>query len=391
MDIHKSRLLKAMSACVENGQRLYKDAEWLGTDRSATVVALCILAQEEFAKAFLLHLVREGIIPWTAKVRESLYKHLPKQLMGLIMEWLSPSDDEFNARIGRAPGDSTLPVYVADAMKLYVKKVQPQGHISCPPDPSDPMAKSVADGDRDKIKQDALYVRLSEDGDVISVPTQATPEMIEAELDRTKRLSDLVSPLREGSLGPVLDYHLLLEAMSFLLLDKSTRPFLILKDSEFGGSAPSPNGTSWPHSVTVVIENISDEQATRVNGHAAVYLDKEMVRPLFLFNEFAVDPHAANLCTFFVSEETYACGTTPSHTIDLSINLEYHGVASDRKYHARMWSTYDPRIGAFKETLTASEESVNGGGPSRGGSETKWRRPTRGRTVQLPRGGATSG
>jgi hypothetical protein len=57
MDIHKSRLSHAMSACVENGQRLHQDAEWLGTDRSATAVALCILAQEEFAKAFLLHLV----------------------------------------------------------------------------------------------------------------------------------------------------------------------------------------------------------------------------------------------------------------------------------------------------------------------------------------------
>lgn len=391
MDIHKSRLVHAISACVENGQRLHQDAEWLRTDRSATVVALCILAQEEFAKAFLLHLVREGIIPWSAKVRESLHKHPHKQLMGLILEWLSPSDDEFSARIGRAPGDSTLPAYVADAMKLYVKKVQPQGHISCPPTPSDPMAKSVADGDRDKMKQDALYVRLSEDGDVISVPTQVTPEMIEAELDRTKRLSDLARPLREGSLGPVLDYHLLLDAMSFLLLDKSNRPFLFLKESEFGGPVSSPNGTTWPHSVTVFIENIADVEATRVNGHAAIYLDKEMVRPLFLFNEFAVDPRAANLCTFFVSEETHACGTSPSHTLELSINLEYRGVASDRNYHVRMWSTYDPSIGVFKETVTDSQASVNGVDQSRGDVETKWRRPTRGRTVPLPRGGATSG
>ncbi|HUT84196.1 MAG TPA: AbiV family abortive infection protein, partial [Thermodesulfobacteriota bacterium] len=60
MDIHRSRLSQAMNACVENGQRLHQDAEWLGSDRSATAVALCILAQEEFAKAFLLNLVCEG-------------------------------------------------------------------------------------------------------------------------------------------------------------------------------------------------------------------------------------------------------------------------------------------------------------------------------------------
>ncbi|HEY7219103.1 MAG TPA: AbiV family abortive infection protein [Candidatus Binatia bacterium] len=85
---NKIRLRQAMKACIENGQRLHDDAEWLGSDRSATTIALCILAQEEFAKAFLLHLVSEEIIPWTAKVRKSLYDHRHKQLIGLIMEWL---------------------------------------------------------------------------------------------------------------------------------------------------------------------------------------------------------------------------------------------------------------------------------------------------------------
>lgn len=378
MDTHKSRLSQAMSACVENGQRLHQDAEWLGSDRSATVVALCILAQEEFAKAFLLHLVCEGIIPWTAKVRESLRNHKYKQLVGLIMEWLSPSDDEFSARITTGPREATLPAHVADAMKLYVEKVLPQGHISCPPAASDPMARSVAGGDRDKTKQDALYVRLSEDGEVISVPSQVTIEIVEAELDRTKRLSDLVRPLREGTLGPVLDYHLLVETMSFLLLDKRNRPFLILKESEFGGPVTSPTGTTWLHSITVLIENISDEQATRVSGHATVFLDKEVVRPFFSFNQFAVDPHATNRCTFFVSEETYACGTSPSHQLDLFINLEYHGILSDRKYHARMWSTYNPSAGIFRETFTDLQESVIGGSQSLEESEIRWRRPTTG-------------
>lgn len=361
LEIDKNHLSRAMSACVENGQRLRQDAEWLGTDRSATTVALCILAQEEFAKAFLLHLVCEGIVPWTAKVRESLRNHRNKQLLGLIMEWLSPTDDEFSARIRMRPGDATLPAHVADAMKLYIEKVQPQGYISCPPAASDPMAKSVADGDRDKKKQDALYVRLSEDGEVISVPTQVTAETVNAELDRTMRLSDLVRPLRGGALGPVLDYHLMVEVLSFLLLDKRHRPFLLLRDSAFGGPISSQTGTTWPHSIAVIIENISYEQATCISGHATVFIDKEAVRPLFFFGQFAVDPCVANRCTLFVSEETYARATCPSHTLDLYINLEYHGISTQPKYRSQAWITYDPGTGRFREKLTHGQESVNGG------------------------------
>lgn len=375
--MNSSNFKNSIVATLENGDRLLEDAKsMLEWERFPTSYALAILAQEEFAKVFLLHLVGEGIIPWTAKVHESLRNHWHKQLIGLIMEWLKPSDDEFFTRIKKRPGDYTLPAHVADAMKLYVEKVQPKGHISCPPDASDPRAKSVADGDRDKMKQDAIYVRLSKDGDVISVPTQVTPEMTEIELDITKRLSDLVRPLREGSLGPVLDYDILLETMRFLLLDKRNRPFLILKETKFGGPVTLQTGVKWPHSITVLIENISDEQATIVNGHATVFLDKEAVTPSFIFNQFAVDSYTTKLCTLFVSLETHACGTSPLHTLDLYINLEYHGVNSNRKYHVSMWSTYDSSVGSFRETLTDLQKSVDGGSPSQEELETKWRHPT---------------
>ena len=369
-----------MGACVDNGLRLHEDAKTLrdygSANGSATAVAICILAQEEFAKAFLLHLVCEGAIPWTVEVRKSLRSHKPKQLWGFIMEWLSPSDDDFLGRLERIGGERTLPTHVADAVKRYIEEVQPQEHIIWRPTADDPRAKSVADGDRDKTKQNIFYVGLSKDADVISVPPRLTPEMIEAELDRTKRLGDLVGPLGEGRLGSAVDYDLLREAMSFLLLDKRNRPFLILGESEFGGPTSSSTGTSWPHSIKVRIENISDERATHVNGHAAVYLDKEMVRPLFLLNQFAVDPQTVSSCTFFVSEETHACSTSPSHKLDLSVQLEYRGGTSDRKYHVRMWSTYDAGAGTFREKVTDSQESVNGGHPSRDGLEVTWRRPT---------------
>lgn len=353
MEIDKNRLSRAMSACVENGQRLHQDAEWLGTDRSATMVALCILAQEEFAKAFLLHMVCEGIVPWTAKVRESLRNHKNKQLMGLIMEWLSPSDDEFFARTKRKPGDSILPAYASDAMKLYVEKVQPQGHISCPPVASNPMAKSIANGDRDKEKQDSLYVSLSEDGDVLSVPAQITVETVNTELDRTKRLSDLVNPLQGGTLlGPVLDYHLMVEELNFLFLDKRHRPFLLLRGSAFDGPTSMQTGTTWTHSISITIENISHKQATRINGNATLFIDKEVVRPLFSFDQFTVNPFEENRYLLAVSEETYARATSPSHALDLYVNLEYHGITAQPKYRLQAWIIYDPGTGKFRERLT---------------------------------------
>lgn len=363
LEIDKNRLLRAMSACVENGQRLHEDAEWLGDDSSPTKVALCILAQEEFAKAFLLHLVCEGIVPWSAKVRQSLHNHSHKQLLGLIMEWLSPSDDEFSARIMKRPGDSTVPAHVADAMKLFVEKVQPQGHISCPPVASDPMAMSVAHGDRDKKKQDALYVCLSRDGEVISIPTQFTAATVTAELDRTERLSKLVKPLREGTLYPVLDFDLMVEELRFLLLDKKHRPFLLLRDSAFGGPViSSQTETTWPHSIAVTIQNISDEQATRVSGDATVFIDNEVVRPFFRFYQFAVDPFSTNRYRLFVSEEAYARATCPSNKLYLHINLEYYGIKAQPKYRLEAWISYDPETGRFREKLTHLQESVNGGG-----------------------------
>ena len=362
MEIDKNRLSRAMSACVENGQRLHQDAEWLGTDSSATMVALCILAQEEFAKAFLLHLVCEEIVPWTSKVRESLRNHRHKQLLGLIMEWLSPSDDEFFARTRMRPGNTSLPAHVADAMKLYVEKVQPQGHISCPPAASDPMAKSVADGDRDKKKQDAIYVRLADDGDVISIPTQkVTAEMASVELGRTERLSDLVRPLRGGDIGPVLDYQLMVEALSFLLMDKRYRPFLLLRDSAFGGPISAQNGITWPHSIAVIIENIAYEQATCSSGYATVFIDKEVVKPSLRFEQFVAEPSTENRFTLFVSEETYSRATSLSHTLDVSINIEYYGITAQAKYRLQAWITFDPGTGRFKERLTHAQESTNDG------------------------------
>lgn len=72
-------------------------------------------------------------------------------------------------------------------MKLYVEKVLPRSHISLPPAASDPIAKSIALSNRDKAKQDALYVGLSDDAEVINIPSSISREVAEKELERTKR------------------------------------------------------------------------------------------------------------------------------------------------------------------------------------------------------------
>lgn len=380
--LDKNRLLQAMSACVENGERLHEDAKCLvEAERETTAVALCILAQEEYAKAFLLHLVREGILPWTAKVRASLRNHKPKHLVGLIMEWLRPPDDEFFAWLkggmGLEDSSKILPEYVADAMKLYIEDVVPQGYISCLPSTSDPIARNVAAGQRDKTKQDAFYVRISKDGGVVSVPTPVRHEKVEVELETTERLSDLVSPLRNGALSLVRDFDLLVETMRFLLLEKRNRPFLLLKDSKFDGPVDSSNGTSWLHSITVLIENISGEQAVVISGHTGVFLDEELVEPLFRrFDQFTVLPYTTMLCSFGVDKETFECGTSPSRKLSLFVDLKYRGISSDRKYHVHIWSYYDPSAGNFKETLRDAHESMIGESQSPLETTIWSRRPT---------------
>ena len=83
---------------LENGDRLAKDGEYLWEmDRFPSAFALCILAQEEYAKAFLLHFVHAEAIPWTADIRRIMRDHTSKQLLVMIMDFLNPDVEDFPA------------------------------------------------------------------------------------------------------------------------------------------------------------------------------------------------------------------------------------------------------------------------------------------------------
>ncbi|MFH1077466.1 MAG: AbiV family abortive infection protein, partial [Pseudomonadota bacterium] len=81
----KMSLSKAIEASLNNGQRILNDAEMLLYPESApTAFALSVLAQEEFAKAFLLYLVETQCLPWDNNIGKALNDHSCKQLMCLL-------------------------------------------------------------------------------------------------------------------------------------------------------------------------------------------------------------------------------------------------------------------------------------------------------------------
>lgn len=93
MQPNPKALQASISATTENGRKLLEDAQLLfDCDRFSTALALAVLAQEEFAKAFLLQLVADGALPWMREVHLSMARHGGKHLLGLVMEWLPPWD-----------------------------------------------------------------------------------------------------------------------------------------------------------------------------------------------------------------------------------------------------------------------------------------------------------
>lgn len=210
----KSYFGEAAERCIENGIRLLEDVDWLYFEErpAATCLALATIAQEEFAKAFFLTLVDRGIIAWSALVNRATRDHTCKQLLGLVLSHLSPDDDEeqkrsdeFMAglkehkRLMEAYKNSSdkderhtiwaritelstswdsLPQSVSDA--IFILRYEKIGRWESPlwewdaAPTYDPLAKWLAEGKLDRIKQDALYVRLGRDGRVARTPSEIT-------------------------------------------------------------------------------------------------------------------------------------------------------------------------------------------------------------------------
>jgi len=201
-------LMKTIRVILENGDRLTEDAQSLWEmERFPSAFALCILAQEEYAKAFLLHFIYVEAIPWNADVQRVLNDHATKQLVAMIMDFLNPEVEDFAAWLdARSESGNSIPRYVADALNIIRhERVPRQGQWAWRAEedpPCDSVARRVADGHIDRQKQSALYVRLNDNFQVVGNPASVSGESAEAELEKTNRLGRLLARY-DNSLQPL--------------------------------------------------------------------------------------------------------------------------------------------------------------------------------------------
>lgn len=198
----QSQIQKSIRVILDNGDRLAEDARSLWEmDRFPSAFALCILSQEEYGKAFLLHFVSIEAIPWNDDVQRVLRDHTSKQLLALIMDFLDPDVEDFAAWLeARREARHRLPRHVADALNIIRhERVHRQGTSSWIGDegpPCDPHARRVARGNIDKQKQAALYVGIGSEFQVTSNPSsirRISSDAIEIELEKTTHLGRLLA------------------------------------------------------------------------------------------------------------------------------------------------------------------------------------------------------
>ncbi len=197
---------KAIEACKKNATRLYEVSRDLPVSGHPEAgFQLAILAQEECAKTFLLTLINEYILPWTREVERAMRSHECKHLVGIIMWYLNPSDEEvWRRREGDRLFDGipvVLPQRVADAINIL--RHEKIGRW-CSRDwwwVNDPQydveAKNIGAGILERRKQEAVYCTVAIDGSF----QQPKVDEVEAEeaIRRTRQMVDLVCGWTLGS------------------------------------------------------------------------------------------------------------------------------------------------------------------------------------------------
>jgi AbiV family abortive infection protein len=222
-------LRTSIDITVSNGKQLLADAKFLfDFDRYSTALSLAVLAQEEFAKAFLLQLVEDDALPWVPEVQRTMARHQCKHLLAIVMEWLPAIDWETylekhrvreerhrqkmkwlqrrierSKRTGASPHledpelvdpDVPFPSDVADALNIFryeeVERFRKFGSPWKDPEWATGNARRVADGFLDRRKQSALYVDISKTGQVGLHPGLITRDEALTEMQRAERLSE---------------------------------------------------------------------------------------------------------------------------------------------------------------------------------------------------------
>lgn len=212
----------SIETCIENGNRLLKEAQMLEfSEPPSTSIALIIIAQEEFAKAFLLTLVLKGIIKWNKYLWRATRDHKCKHLLVMIMDYINPNFDEFMKRIKENLlwEDGILPPNVADALNIFrhekLGRWKSGNWAWSEPMEYDEIAQKVGNGQIDKYKQRQFYVDITKDGSVLSYPDASQDEM-EKERERAERLSFLIKGLIDDKNVTFRDYKAVEEAFGVL-------------------------------------------------------------------------------------------------------------------------------------------------------------------------------
>jgi AbiV family abortive infection protein len=183
----------------ENAKRLYEDAKLLEEmDRFPTAYALAILAQEEYGKAFMLHLSAEQAVRWSESLDKAFKSHQCKQLVALVMEYLQRKDySELSKEWDQLyRGARRLPKHVMDAIHIivheYTRGLRRSDWIDESEREIDPQASRIANGILDREKQAGLYVSFGPNGMINRAPHLVTEAQCRIEMERTERVSNAI-------------------------------------------------------------------------------------------------------------------------------------------------------------------------------------------------------
>jgi AbiV family abortive infection protein len=218
-------LKHSIDTCQKNGKSLLDDAVYLFEwDRFSSALAIAVLAQEEFAKAFLLQLVADDAIPWLPEVKRSINSHECKHLLALVMDWLPAWDwedenwyerhqerrrrykqiyddynegrltaSEFLECVDEHKNEIRFPANVATALNIY-RHEEIERLAKRFPWRDDEWAKGearkIAGGFLDAKKQSALFVDIGRTGAVIDHPGRISKSEAQLEIKRAKALSE---------------------------------------------------------------------------------------------------------------------------------------------------------------------------------------------------------
>lgn len=190
-------LTESIKICVRNGDRLLEDAKWLcDFDRYASAYGIAKLAQEEYAKGFILQLVESGALNWDDEVKRSLNHHVSKQLISIILDHINPDFDEFMKLVK----NKTLlnrPPKVSDAINIYIHEILSRWKSSTWWWAEEPIydkeAKSVFNKKEEKIKHNAFFVKILNDGRAVDSTSRFTKDIVQAEIEKTGRYSGSIN------------------------------------------------------------------------------------------------------------------------------------------------------------------------------------------------------